>query len=52
MNLRADIGNENCKVAAYVENLFDGTYFTSAYREALPDGLHIKSGVQCQGLCA
>ena len=49
-NLRAGIEGEQYTVAAYVENLFDDTYFTNAYQKAFMSGLHVEPGVQRYGV--
>ncbi|MEQ8264614.1 TonB-dependent receptor [Pseudohaliea sp.] len=49
-NLRFGIQHENYSVTAYVENLFDDTYFTNAYQKAFSGGLHIEPGVQRYGV--
>ncbi|HBO11947.1 MAG TPA: TonB-dependent receptor, partial [Halieaceae bacterium] len=49
-NLRLGVQHENYSVTAYVENLFDDTYFTNAYQKAFSGGLHIEPGVQRYGV--
>ncbi len=49
-NLRLGLEHENYTVTAYVENLFDDTYYTNAYQKAFMGGLHIEPGVQRYGL--
>jgi iron complex outermembrane receptor protein len=49
-NLRFGVQHENYSVTAYVENLFDDTYFTNAYQKAFSGGLHIEPGVQRYGV--
>ncbi|HKK23101.1 MAG TPA: TonB-dependent receptor [Pseudohaliea sp.] len=50
VNLRFGVEHESFSVAAYVENLFDDTYFTNAYQKAFSGGLHIEPGVQRYGV--
>ncbi len=50
VNLRLGVQHENYSVTAYVENLFDDTYFTNAYQKAFSGGLHIEPGVQRYGV--
>ncbi|MEM8941667.1 MAG: TonB-dependent receptor [Pseudomonadota bacterium] len=52
VNLRVGIEHEKYTVTAYVENLFDDTYFTNAYQKAFSGGLHIEPGVQRYGIRA
>lgn len=49
-NLRVGIEGEKYTVAAYVENLFDDTYYTNAYQKAFMSGLHVEPGVQRYGV--
>jgi iron complex outermembrane receptor protein len=49
-NLRVGLEGENYTLTAYVENLFDDTYFTNAYQKAFSGGLHIEPGVQRYGV--
>jgi len=49
-NLRLGVQHENYSVTAYVENLFDDSYFTNAYQKAFSGGLHIEPGVQRYGV--
>jgi iron complex outermembrane receptor protein len=49
-NLRLGLEHERYSVTAYVENLFDDTYYTNAYQKAFTGGLHIEPGVQRYGL--
>ncbi|MHA7815001.1 MAG: TonB-dependent receptor [Pseudohaliea sp.] len=50
VNLRLGLQHENYSLTAYVENLFDDTYFTNAYQKAFSGGLHIEPGVQRYGV--
>jgi len=50
VNLRLGVQHENYSVTAYVENLFDDTYFTNAFQKAFSGGLHIEPGVQRYGV--
>jgi iron complex outermembrane receptor protein len=52
VNLRVGIEHEKYTITAYVENLFDDTYFTNAYQKAFSGGLHIEPGVQRYGIRA
>ena len=49
-NLRIGAENENFRLVAYVENLFDKTYYTNAYQKAFAGGMFIEPGHQTYGL--
>ncbi len=51
-NLRIGAESENLAVVAYVENLFDKTYYTNAYQKAFAGGMFIEPSFQRIGLRA
>jgi iron complex outermembrane receptor protein len=51
-NLRLGFDRDNFRLVAYVENLFDETYYTNAYQKAFASGLFIEPSFQKFGVRA